>query len=52
MTKKRQSYKVYTREFKQSAVQMLEEGRRPASEIAMELGIRRNQCFRRVTHHP
>ena len=46
MTKKRQPYKTYTREFKLEAVRMMEESDRPASEIAMELGIRRNQLYK------
>jgi transposase len=37
MTRKRQPYK--TREFKQEAVRLMEASDRPASEIAMELGI-------------
>ena len=46
MTKKRQPYKTYTREFKLEAVRMMEESDRPATEIAMELGLRRNQLYK------
>ena len=35
--------KRFTREFKLEAVRLLEQGQRPAAEIARELGIRRNQ---------
>lgn len=40
MTKKRKPYKTYTREFKQEAVRLMDESDKPASEIALELGIR------------
>ena len=46
MTRKRKPYKTYTREFKQEAVRLMESSDRPASEIAMELGIRRNQLYK------
>jgi transposase-like protein len=36
----------YTREFKLEAVRLLESGTRGGSEIAMELGIRRNQLYK------
>jgi transposase len=46
MTVKRKPYKTYTNEFKLEAVRLMEEsGRRPA-EIAMQLGIRRNQLYK------
>ena len=32
-------------EFKREAVQLLESGSRPASELARELGVRRNQLY-------
>jgi transposase len=35
--------KHFTPEFKREAMQLLESGSRPASEIARELGIARNQ---------
>lgn len=38
--------KVFSREFKIEAVRLLEEGRKPATEIARELGIRSNQLYR------
>ncbi len=46
MTKNRRPYKTYTKEFKLEAIQMMRESDRPASEIAMELGIRRNQLYK------
>jgi len=46
MTRKRQPYKTYTDEFKQEALRLMETSNRPASEIAMELGIRRNQLYK------
>ena len=39
MMKQKRAYKTYTREFKQEAVRLMEATDRPASEIAMELGI-------------
>lgn len=38
--------KHFTPEFKREAVQFLESGSRPASEIARELGIQRNQLYK------
>lgn len=46
MTGKRKPYKTYTRDFKLEAVRLMDESDRPASEIAMELGIRRNQLYK------
>lgn len=46
MVKKRKPYKTYTKEFKLEAVRLMRESDRPASEIAMELGIRRNQLYK------
>ena len=46
MVRKRKPYKQYTKEFKIEAVRMMEETERPSSEIAMELGIRRNQLYK------
>src|SRR4029079_11251175 len=40
------SRKHFTPEFKREAVQLLESGSRPASEIARELGIARNQLYK------
>jgi transposase-like protein len=44
--KQRKPYKTYTREFKQEAVRLIETTNRPATEVAMELGIRRNQFYK------
>ena len=38
--------KHFTKEFKLEAVKLLETTGRPASEIARELGIRRNQLYK------
>lgn len=46
MKMKRSPYKVYTKEFKLEAVRLMREANKPASEIAMELGIRRNQLYK------
>ena len=46
MTTKRQAYNTYTKEFKLEALRLLEESDRPANEIAMSLGIRRNQLYK------
>ena len=46
MTKKRQPYNTYPKEFKMEAIRLMEQTDRPASEIAMTLGIRRNQLYK------
>ena len=46
MTKQRGVRNTYTREFKQEAVRLMETTDRPASQIAVELGIRRNQLYK------
>ena len=46
MTTKRKPYNTYTKEFKLEALRLMEESDRPASEIAMKLGIRRNQLYK------
>ena len=46
MTTRRKPYKTYTKEFKLEAVQLMEASGRPAAEIAMQLGIRRNQLYK------
>ena len=46
MTKKRRPYKTYPREFKIEAVRLMESSDRPSSEIAAELGIRRNLLYK------
>lgn len=38
--------KTFTLEFKLESVRQMEESDRPASEIARELGIRRNQLYK------
>ena len=38
--------KRFTREFKLEAVRLLEEGQKPAADLARELGIRRNQLYK------
>ena len=46
MTVKRKPYKTYTKEFKLEAVRLMNESDRKPSEIAMQLGIRRNQLYK------
>ncbi|MCU7862642.1 MAG: transposase [Candidatus Thiodiazotropha sp. (ex Lucinoma borealis)] len=46
MIRKRKPYKTYTKEFKEEAVKLMESSDRAAAEIAMELGIRRNQLYK------
>ena len=46
MTAKRKPYNTYTKEFKLEALRLLDQSDRPASEIAMKLGIRRNQLYK------
>ena len=46
MSTKRKPYNTYTKEFKLEALRLMEESGRPASEIAMKLGIRRNQLYK------
>ncbi|MDH5649495.1 MAG: transposase [Gammaproteobacteria bacterium] len=43
MTSKR---KTFTKEFKQEAVRLLEQGHQSPVEIARELGVRRNQLYK------
>lgn len=38
--------KTFPPEFKREAVQLLESGSRPGSQIARELGIKRNQLYK------
>ena len=42
----RKPYKTFTREFKLEALRLMEQTDKPASEIATELGIRRNQLYK------
>ncbi len=46
MTIIRKPYNTYTKEFKLEALRLMAESDRPASEIAMQLGIRRNQLYK------
>ena len=46
MIRKRKPYKTYSKEFKLEALRLMEQSDRPASEIAMQLGIRRNQLYK------
>ena len=46
MVAKRKPYNTYTKEFKLEALRLMDESDRPASEIAMQLGIRRNQLYK------
>jgi transposase len=46
MNRKRKPYKTYPKEFKLEAVRLMRGSDRPASEIATELGIRRNQLYK------
>jgi transposase len=46
MTSKRRPYKTYPKEFKLEAVRLMETSGRSASEIAAELGIRRNLLYK------
>lgn len=39
-------YQRYSREFKTEAVRLLEQADKPAAEIALGLGIRRNQLYK------
>lgn len=43
MRKERQAF---SREFKLEAVRLLEAGKKPAAELARELGLRRNQLYK------
>lgn len=38
--------KTFSKEFKIEAVRLIEEGKKPAAEIARELGIRSNQLYK------
>ncbi len=46
MTTKHKPYKTYPEAFKLEALRMMEASGWPASEIAMQLGIRRNQLYK------
>lgn len=46
MNSNRKPYKTYPKEFKLEAIRLMKESDRPASEIARQLGIRRNQLYK------
>ena len=46
MTTKRRPYQTYPKAFKLEALRLMDESDRPTSEIAMQLGIRRNQLYK------
>jgi len=46
MTSKRKPYKTYTKEFKLEALRLMEESDKTPTEIAMQLGLRRNQLYK------
>lgn len=46
MVTKRKPYKTYPEAFKLEALRLLDTSDRPASEIALQLGIRRNQLYK------
>jgi transposase len=50
MATKRKPYKTYPEAFKLEALRLLEASDRPASEIARQLGIRRNQLYKWKEH--
>jgi len=46
MNSKRKPYKTYTKEFKVEAIRLMNASDRPSSELAAQLGIRRNQQYK------
>jgi transposase len=46
MASNRKPYKTYPKEFKLEALRMMEASEQPASEVARQLGIRRNQLYK------
>jgi transposase len=38
--------KVYTSQFKREAVRLMESSDKPASDVARQLGVRRNQLYK------
>ena len=46
MTVKRKPYNTYPKEFKLEALRMMADSDRPTSEVAMKLGLRRNQLYK------
>ena len=45
-TGQRKPYKTYTKEFKLEALKLMAASDKPASEVATQLGIRRNQLYK------
>ena len=46
MTAKRKPYKTYTKAFKLEALRLMAASDKPASEVAMQLVVRRNQLYK------
>ncbi|WP_020162667.1 transposase [Cycloclasticus pugetii] len=46
MNSKRKPYKTYTKEFKVEAVRLMNASDIPSSELAAQLGVRRNQLYK------
>jgi transposase len=46
MNSKRKPYKTYTKEFKVEAVRLMNASNIPSSELAAQLGVRRNQLYK------
>ena len=46
MVKRSKPYQTFTKEFKLEAVRLMETSQRPPAEIAMELGVARNQLYK------
>ena len=46
MASQRRAYKTYPKEFKLEALRLMEQSDQPASDIARQLGIRRNQLYK------
>ena len=43
--------KQFTSEFKREAVRMMDSSEKPSSEVALELGVRRNQLYVEPSRH-
>jgi transposase len=46
MAAKRKPYQTYPEAFKLEALRLVEESERPVSEVARQLGLRRNQLYK------
>ena len=46
MNRQRKPYKTYTKEFKVEAVRLMNASDIPSSELAAQLGVRRNQLYK------